>query len=160
MRSAFMQMARACGVLERIDFITAGVEELPDLIASADVALNPRSVCPGIPQKLLNYMAAGAAIVSFAGSAKHLRHEETALIVPGDDAAAFAAAIARLLDDAPLRTRLGREARQYARQFFSWASCAGLVEDVYERVLSQRRPAAPVEAPGARQAHASVGFKR
>lgn len=158
-RKAFEQLAAARGVLDRIDVLDASVEQLPDLIASADVALNPRTVCPGIPQKLLNYMAAGAAIVSFAGSAKHLRNEETALIAADDDVAAFSAAISRLLDDARLRARLGSEARLYARQFFSWNSCAGVIEEVYEQVLSRKRPRAPARAPDAIKAHASTGLE-
>jgi len=144
---AFERLAAANGVLGRVDFLEPRLEELPDLIASADVALNPRTACAGIPQKLLNYMAGGAAVVSFAGSAKHLRHGETGLIVPDDDVAAFSAAILQLLADDPLRKRIGAEARLHARQFFSWMSCAALIEDVYDRVLSRRPPRARVPAP-------------
>lgn len=139
-RRAFAELAEANGVAGRIDFVDANLRQLPDLIASADIALNPRTACPGVPQKLLNYMAAGAAVVSFAGSAKHLRHEESGLVVPDDDVAGFSAAILRLLDDTALRKRLGVAARQHARQFFSWANSAAIIEDVYEQVLSHQRP--------------------
>ena len=81
-RRAFDRIARELGLLDRIDFIDASLEALPSLISSADIAVNPRTHCPGVPQKLLNYMAAGAAVVSFAGSAKHLIHQKTALVVP------------------------------------------------------------------------------
>ena len=76
----------------------------------------PRVECPGLPQKLLNYMAAGKAIVSFAGSAKLLEHEVTGLIVPNRDIAAFAKAIVRLSDD-PTLSRRSRDggARSHSR---------------------------------------------
>ena len=49
------------------------------------IALNPRVDCDGLPVKLLNYMATGRAIVSFAGSAEILEHEQTGLVVPSGD---------------------------------------------------------------------------
>ena len=67
--------------------------------------------CDGIPQKLLNYMAAGKGIVCSAGSAKLLEHERTGLIVPNGDVDAFAAAIVRLAAD-PRVLRMRWEARR------------------------------------------------
>lgn len=159
-RGEFEKLAAAAGILDRVDFVKADVEQLPHLIASADVALNPRTLCPGIPQKLLNYMAAGAAVVSFAGSAKHLRNEETALVVADEDVGGFSNAINRLLDDESLRRRLGAEAQLYARQHFSWNNCAAVVEDVYERVLSRRRPAPPDVDTARLKEEAPAGFAR
>ena len=57
--------------------------------------------------KLLNYMAAGKAIVASAGSAKGLVDGVTARVVPDGDAAAFADAIVGLLRDPAARARLG-----------------------------------------------------
>lgn len=148
----FEQLARDAGVLASIDFMHVPLAQLPDLIASADVCLNPRTQCPGIPQKLLNYMGAGGAVVSFAGSAKHLRDGDTALVVPDGDIQAFAGAVARLLDDAALRERLGQRARTYARANFSWQACAQLIEHVYDRVLA-RRPGPAQQRDGAQVAH-------
>jgi glycosyltransferase involved in cell wall biosynthesis len=136
-REAFERLARDAGVLQSIDFIDPTVAQLPDVIASADVALNPRTHCPGIPQKLLNYMGAGAAVVSFAGSAKHLRDGENALVVRDGDVEGFARAVARLLDDAALRQVLGERAQLHARENFSWQACVRTVEQVYEHVLAR-----------------------
>lgn len=143
-RDAFEQLARDAGVLGHIDFLDADLERLPHQIASADIAVNPRTDCPGVPQKLLNYMAAGAAVVSFQGSAKHLSHDETGLIVADDDTAAFAAAMNLLLDDDALRRRLGAEAKLYARQYLSWDNCAAICEGVYERLLTRSGPQSDV----------------
>ncbi len=139
-RQAFDRIAGELGLLDRIDFVEASLEQLPSLISSADIAVNPRTHCPGVPQKLLNYMAAGAAIVSFTGSAKHLQHEHNALVIADDDIAAFAGAMARLLDDDALRRRLGAEARLYARTHLSWENCAAVCESVYEQLLTHSGP--------------------
>src|SRR5690606_2467991 len=85
--------------------------------------------------KLMNYMAAGCPIVSFAGSAAHLRHGVTGWIVEQADPAALASGILHLLDAPALARDLGRAAREVARRDFSWARTAEQVENVYARVL-------------------------
>ena len=110
-------------------------DEVPDLLVSADIALNPRLECDGLPQKLLNHMAAGKPVVSFAGSAKLLADGEHGLIVAYADAIAFARAIDRLLDDVELARRLGTAGWEFVRSRLSWDAAARRVEAVYERVL-------------------------
>ena len=78
----------------------ASYDEVRTRLARAAVAVCPRSEGSGFPMKLLNYMAAGKAIVASAGSAKGLVDGVTARIVPDGDAAAFAAAVVALLRDA------------------------------------------------------------
>lgn len=74
----------------------------------------PRTSWSGYPVKILNAMAAGLPIVACASAAHGLQHEETGLITPDDDVAAFADALLRLLQDPALRLRLGRAARSAA----------------------------------------------
>ena len=62
--------AQQLGVAHAIEIIQDNFAALPARLAEASVALMPRVECPGLPQKLLNYMAAGKAVVAFAGSAK------------------------------------------------------------------------------------------
>ena len=135
-REPFMALARELGVDRAIEFREPVLSELPGLIATADVALNPRTRCPGTPQKLLNYLACGAPVVSFAGSAKYLENDGNALIVTDDDIPAFARAIERLLDDPALSRRLGAGARHFAEEHFSWDKNVLAVEDVYSRVAA------------------------
>ena len=70
------------GLADRVEVTPGNLEELPRGLARADVAVNPRPAGGGVPQKLLNYMATGLPIVSFAGTAFELRHEVTGLVVP------------------------------------------------------------------------------
>jgi glycosyltransferase involved in cell wall biosynthesis len=128
--------ARRLGVRAAIEVLADGFAELPLRLARARIAVLPRVSCPGIPQKLLNYMAAGKAIVASAGSAKVLEHGRTGLVVADGDVEGFAAAMLRLAEDTGLGELLGRNARDFVEREFSWQSAAAKMESVYARLLS------------------------
>jgi glycosyltransferase involved in cell wall biosynthesis len=132
----FLEKVARAGLSNHVRCEHFPLEDLPDLIASADVALNPRTQCPGVPQKLLNYMAGGAPIISFAGSAKHLEHGVTGFVVENGDATSFGAAIVRLLEKPDLARKLGNNAQTFARENLTWEKNAALVESVYASLLS------------------------
>jgi glycosyltransferase involved in cell wall biosynthesis len=126
--------AHRLGIRESVQFANPSLDALPDVLATFDVALNPRTHCYGIPYKVLNYMAAGKPIVSFQGSARGIP-SGAALAVPDGDTDAFAAAILRLLDDSALARALGERALRVAVEEFSWERTAEKVEGVYTRLL-------------------------
>jgi glycosyltransferase involved in cell wall biosynthesis len=128
-------LARKLGVRDAIDIIPDSFDELPRQLAESAITVLPRMHCDGIPQKLLNYMAAGKGIVCSAGSAKLLEHERTGLIVPNGDVAAFAAAIVRLAADPEYSSALGNAARDYVERNYSWDQAAQRLEQVYARVV-------------------------
>jgi glycosyltransferase involved in cell wall biosynthesis len=135
----FEPLARRLGVRDAIELRRAEFAEQPGLLAMATVAVNPRPLCDGIPQKLLNYMAAGLPIATFEGSAGPVRHGTTALVVPDGDTAALAGAMERLMTDRALARRVGDAAREQARRDFSWDRVAARVEGVYREMLASRR---------------------
>lgn len=135
----FEPLARRLGVRDAIELHQAAFPEQPALLSSATVAVNPRPQCDGIPQKLLNYMAAGLPIATFEGSAGPVRHEITGLVVPDGDTDAMAETMERLLVDVELARRLGDAAREQARRDFSWGRVAARVEGVYREVLADGR---------------------
>jgi glycosyltransferase involved in cell wall biosynthesis len=126
--------AARLGIRDRICLRDVGLDELPGNLAAADVAVNPRVECSGMPQKLGNYMAAGCPIVTFAGSAKHVAHGATGLVVPDGDVGAFADAIVHVIADRTRARKLGDKARAFARAELSWQRVAERIETVYERV--------------------------
>lgn len=136
---AYEPLARELGIRDGIGLERVGLKELPRELAAADVAINPRSDCAGLPQKLLNYMASGCPIVSFAGSARHIVHERNCLIVEDHDESGMAQAVLRLLDHPELARRLGSAARASARAEFGWERTASRIEQVYDAVLLTRR---------------------
>lgn len=119
---------------------TDDFDAVRDLLAAADVAVCPRTVCLGFPIKLLNYMAAGKAIVASAGSACGLRHLENGWVVDDGDAAGIAQAIITLLEDRDLAHRLGERARQTAQTEYTWERSAVAIEAIYEQVVRDFAP--------------------
>ncbi|HEY0339796.1 MAG TPA: glycosyltransferase family 4 protein [Steroidobacteraceae bacterium] len=139
---SYEALARKLGVRAAIEIIPDSFEELPRQLAESAITVLPRMHCDGIPQKLLNYMAAGKGIVCSAGSAKLLEYERTGLIVPNGDVAAFAAAIVRLAADPGYSNALGNAAREYVERNYSWDQAAERLERIYGRVVNVRRSSA------------------
>ena len=138
----FEGLAQELGIRAAVDVRQAPFPQQPALLAAAAIAVNPRVQCDGIPQKLLNYMAAGMPIATFEGSAGPVRHEVTGLRVPNSDTAAMADAMERLLTDRGMARKLGDTAREQARRDFSWAQVAARVEQVYREVIAEQRDGA------------------
>lgn len=129
--SEFMSAAAAAGLAGRVDLIPTDLDRLPNILASADVLLNPRVECPGVPLKLLNYMASGRPIVTFEGSSRYLVNGESGIIVQNGNVEAFASAIVNAITDAARSADIGLAARAYARQHLSWEAVAEKLDGVY-----------------------------
>jgi glycosyltransferase involved in cell wall biosynthesis len=127
-------LASRLGIRDVIEVVPDGLSELPGRLAACSIAVLPRTRCPGIPQKLLNYMAAAKAIVSSAGSAKILENERTGLVVPNGDTQAFAQALLRLAGNPVLARELGRSARELVERGHSWQSAAEQLERIYDQL--------------------------
>jgi glycosyltransferase involved in cell wall biosynthesis len=133
---AYEARARELGVRQAIDLVEAPLERVPSLLAAADVALNPRVSSDGMPIKLLNYMAAGRAVVSFAGSAPGLAHRTTAWLANDGDVDGFAEGVLTLLGDRPLAETMGRNAQRFVRANHSWDHAVDRTEAMYSRLLA------------------------
>lgn len=114
------------------------LDDIPYFLASADVAVVPRPSCPGFPVKLLNYMAAGKAIVTFEGSAKGLRDMFNAVVVRNDDWEGFGKGILQLLKNPELAKELGSNARETLRGTFEWSTLAKKIETIYRQILHEK----------------------
>jgi len=125
-RAGLERVARELG----LDVQFLGLAErhaVPALISGFDIALQPAAVPYACPLKLLEYMAAGRAIVApdQPNLRELLEHERTALLFDPRDPAAQWRAIHRLACDAPLRQRLGEAARAaMIERDMSWAGQA------------------------------------
>lgn len=122
---------------------------LAELMASADAALYPfddtlvnRSKSS---VKLLELLAAGLPVVASAvgQNAEVIVDGQSGLLVPPGDAAAFAHALGRLLDDAALRRRLAAGARARVREAFRWSLLAPRVLPLYGAGADPGEPGAP-----------------
>ena len=90
----------------------ASPEMVVGLLASSHILALP-SFEENLPMAVIEAFAAGLAVVTTpVGSIPDIViPEETGLLVPPGDALALAGALGRLIDDAPLRERLSRNAQ-------------------------------------------------
>jgi glycosyltransferase involved in cell wall biosynthesis len=95
----------------------------------------------GVPQALMQAMACGVPVVSTPVGAigELVRDGGTGLVVPPQDAAALGAALARLENDAELRTSLARRARAHVRERFAREAMLGRMEAVFRSVAPEAR---------------------
>lgn len=114
----------------------AASDALPSVLADADVAVLPARGGESFGIVLLEAMAAGVPLVATAipGYRAVARHDREALLVPPDDPAALAAAVARVLDDAPLAARLRAAGRARAAEH-AWTNVAQRMRAVYADAL-------------------------
>jgi len=136
----------ARGLGAGVEIVTArSYDEVRAHLAEAAVAVSPRCERSGFPMKLLNYMAAGKAIVACDGSAKGLVDGRTGRVVPGGDVDAFADAIAALLRDPAERARLGGAARAAVEDPAPWEHVLDRIEAIHRHVVAgARRALAPI----------------
>ena len=88
--------------------------------------------------KLLNYMAAGKAVVVSAASAKAVCHRVNGWVVADGTARGYADAIVHLLGAPGLRAALGRAARRTVEDEYGWDRVIDQVERTYAAVLARR----------------------
>ena len=125
------------GIVDSLSISNIDADELPDKLVQADVLLNPRTRCAGIPQKLLNYMAAGRPVVSFSGSAKIITDRVDGLVVKDGDTRTFADAMLELVNNRELSKELSEAALKLVMTRYSWSSAAQKTEGVYRDTLTK-----------------------
>ena len=81
-------------------------------------------------------MAEGLPVIGTReAAAEIIEHDRTGLLVPASQPDALADALARLLDDPPLRDRLGKAALEYVRQHCNVDIAVEKFEAVYRKLL-------------------------
>jgi glycosyltransferase involved in cell wall biosynthesis len=112
-------------------------QELPELLAAADVALYPHRDTlinrAKSPSKITAYMAMGKPIVasSVGESAEYLEGGRAGLLVPPDDAQAFAKGMVTILRDKTLAAELGQRAYERVWAQYDWQKRVGTIERAY-----------------------------
>jgi glycosyltransferase involved in cell wall biosynthesis len=121
-------------------FLPGTIDDVPGFLRELDIAVLC-SKSEGMSNAILEYMAAGKAIVATAvgGNVQLLEHERTGLLVPAGDPHSLVEAIRRLLDDPALAIRLARAARQRVEDRYSRQAMVRRFEDFYEQLLWEDR---------------------
>lgn len=112
---------------------------IPPYLGLAHVLVSPRQFGDNLPLKVLDYMAAGRAIVATDIPAHRtvLQGDRALLVDP--DPASLAEGIATLLEDPERRKGLGLCARQFAEEKFGWLRYVHSVGEAYAQVCGDDR---------------------
>lgn len=132
-----------------------GLEEIVKLVgfrhdASRIIALGDvfalSSVAEGMPLVIMQAMALEKPVVANAvdGVPELVADGETGLLVPPRDAAAFAAALGRMIDDPELRVRSGAAGRRRVDAEFTQRKMAETTDRLYRELLAAKGRSVPV----------------
>ena len=122
-------------------FLMHGMEaEIAEATAALDITVVP-SLAEAQSRTAPESMCMGKAVIAsrVGGLPEIIEDEVTGLLVPPGDIDALAGAIVRLVRDAALRQRLGRNAIEKMRDTLSLDTKMAQTLEVYERVLRRKR---------------------
>jgi spore coat protein SA len=115
-------------------------DAMPRTYLLGDVFVGPSQIEEGLGLVFLEAAAAGLPVIATrrGGIPEVVRDGETGLLLERpDDDDELAAKTIKLLDDAPLRQRLGQQGRARVEADFSWQKIAGTLEAFYDEVREQ-----------------------
>ncbi len=128
--SSLRARASAAGIASRVHLLGFR-DDIPDILAAGDIFVMP-SLSEGLPLALVEAMSFGLPVVvtRVGGVPEVVTDGVEALLVPPSDAAALAAALRTLIDDADRRRRMGEAGRARAQRDYA----IGTMADRYERL--------------------------
>lgn len=145
MRPFFEDQVRALGLAEMFVFLGHRTD-IPQLLSSCDIGVLA-SKSEGLPNSVLEYLAAGLPVVATAvgGVPEIIENEVHGLLIPPENPAALATAILRLLEDQELCANLGKTGQERVRTRFSFPSVLESLRQLYAppRRSSRHRQVVP-----------------
>jgi glycosyltransferase involved in cell wall biosynthesis len=141
LRSDLERLAADLGLSRRLT-LRGAERDVPGFLAGLDVAVLP-SLTEGMSNALMEYMAAGRAVVATAvgGNVRLIEDGVTGLLVPPGDVGQLAAAVGRLLSDPALAARLGAAARRHVEARYSRPVMVRRFEAFYQGLTGVPRAA-------------------
>jgi glycosyltransferase involved in cell wall biosynthesis len=138
MRGALERRAADLGIADRVRFVgKVAHDDVGWWMSAGDLFVLP-SLSEGLPTVVCEAMNCGRPVVATAvdGTPEIVRDGETGILVPPGDAAALAAALARVLDDPALAGRMSEAALRIGREEYTWAANARRMSAIYEELAA------------------------
>lgn len=132
-----IRMARDFGIAKQVSFLGSR-DDIADILHAADIGVLA-SHEEGLPNAILEYMAAGLPVVATAvgGVPELVIPHETGLLVPARDVVRLTDALGRLIADQGLRSRFGAAGQERVRKTFAIERTLEQYAQVYDRVASR-----------------------
>lgn len=121
--------------LSQMAVFTGERHDIPELLALCDLLVSA-SLTESFSNAILEGMAAGKPIVATAvgGTTELVRHEQTGILVPPNNASLLAEAMLRVLGDRELRRQLGNNGQFRAATLFPTAQMVAQTEALYQEL--------------------------
>jgi glycosyltransferase involved in cell wall biosynthesis len=118
--------------------VTGRVPDVRPYLEKAAVTVAPLRIGGGTRLKVVEALAMGKAVVSTRLGCEGLNVVDGEHGLVGDDAPAFASAVAGLLTNPGQCRRLGEAGRALVVEHYSWATACRLLQDLYDSIGSRR----------------------
>ncbi len=120
-------------------------EDVPEILAASDALVLPSDRFEGVPQAILQALAMGRPVVAspIGGIPEVVHAEETGLLCPTGDAAAYAGALLRLAGDPTLGERLGKAGRDLVLARYTVATMCEKTEAFYHGLAAAKGVSLP-----------------
>ena len=141
MRDELLGILRRRGIAGNFHF--AGLvppSEVAGHIAQADILWH-LSLHEGLPRAVVQALAAGIPAVGFAldGTPEVIIDGETGFLTAAEDVPGVAEATVKLLDDEPMRRRMGKAGQEKVLEQFDWHRMSDILEKEYFSLLARYR---------------------
>ena len=137
-----IELSEQLGIADRVTFTGRVPDEVvSEVLSTADLGLCPDPLNPlndvSTMNKTMEYMAFELPVVAFDLKETRVSADNAATYVEPNDVAAYARAIAELLDDPEQRRAMGRDGRQRVVDVLAWHHQAPRYVGAYERLSEE-----------------------
>jgi glycosyltransferase involved in cell wall biosynthesis len=138
LRESLKQRVEMLGLDHRVHFVGPR-RDLGNILNAVDLFTMP-SLWEGLPLSLVLAMGAGLPVVTtrVAGIPEVVQHEVSGLLVSPGKSDELAHALARVVEDAPLRRSLGEQARAFVTPRFGVEKYVDAITGLYDRLLTAK----------------------
>ena len=132
------EMANEMGIGKHVLF-PGFIDNIPEIYSFTDIAILS-SWSEGLPQSLLQAMAAGVPVIAtnVGGVPEVVVHEESGILIEAGDHAALAEGIIRIINHPDLAVRMAGRAKEIILQGHSMNSMLDSIESLYQRLLREK----------------------
>jgi len=135
-RKKVEECIKGLGLEDKV-FLLGHREDIPEVVNAFDISLLASYASEGIPQFLLQSMAAGKPVIgtSVGGIPEVVEDGVTGILVPPKDPAAIAEAVRTMLSDRERMARMGEAGRKAVLERHTMDMMLDSLEELYETVL-------------------------
>ena len=136
-RSRLEQLAAELKIARQVKLL-GGIEDVPDLLASAHLLVHP-SRSEGLSNTILEAMAEGLPVIAtrVGGTPEVIHDGKTGLLVPPDEPQILASKIRQMLENPCSRANIGKAGFEMVRDRYNTSTVATRYERIYRSVAMQ-----------------------